>query len=359
MAHAEMLDALVAGEGFERVAQITEMQVGAPVGIYVPRPGSDGSAGSAAERYVADLIARRPAERPTEVRELVPIIAVGELQGAVVMLGDGGGEAMEYLQVAATAAVAGVAMMNTREATGDDPDELMADLVAGKELRPGEVARRARAAGCDLSEGVAAICVATGKTPVGGLLATIAGEYPDALTGVHGERLYVLVGGSYDRLQQLNKRLGDQSQSGRSARYRDPDAAPLAIEEAEIVLAVTEESGRFVDSRPTLGTIRLIFRTFASDPEQMIQLVEGQVSRLVRYDEKRGGGLRETFWAYQEANCNMNLTAKVTYAHRQTVSNRLARIKELTGLDPTLSGERELLSLSLQAEYVVRHARPR
>jgi hypothetical protein len=149
-------------------------------------------------------MARQPAERPAEVRELVPIIAVGELQGAVVMLGDGGAEAIEYLQVAATAAVAGVAMMNAREATGDDPDGLMADLVAGKELRAGEVARRARAAGCELSEGVAAICVATGGVTVGGLLATIAGEYPDALTEVHGERLYVLVGGPFERVRQLS-----------------------------------------------------------------------------------------------------------------------------------------------------------
>ena len=33
----------------------------------------------------------------------------------------------------------------------------------------------------------------------------------------------------------------------------------------------------------------------------------------------------------------MNLTAKATYTHRHTVSNRLNRIEELTGLDPSQS----------------------
>jgi DNA-binding PucR family transcriptional regulator len=105
--------------------------------------------------------------------------------------------------------------------------------------------------------------------------------------------------------------------------------------------------------------MRLIFRTFVSDPDQMARLVEHQVGEFIRHDEERDSELRTTFWAYQAANCNMNLTAKAIYAHRQTVSNRLARIEELTGLDPTSSGDRELLCLSLQAEYVVRNARPR
>jgi hypothetical protein len=52
-AHAAMVEALLAGEGFRRVAAITEACAGAPVRILLPRPGSDGSSGSSAERYVA------------------------------------------------------------------------------------------------------------------------------------------------------------------------------------------------------------------------------------------------------------------------------------------------------------------
>lgn len=55
----------------------------------------------------------------------------------------------------------------------------------------------------------------------------------------------------------------------------------------------------------------------------------------------------------------MNLAAKATYTHRHTVSNRLIRIEELTGLDPSQSYDRELLSLGLKAHYVISMSRPR
>ena len=113
--HAAMLDALVAGEGLARVAEIAEEHVGEPVGIFVPRPGSEGSEGDSAERYVAELVAGGDPRRPVDVAEVVPITAQGELQGAVLMFGEDHPEAFEYLSAAAVAAVTGVAMLNARE----------------------------------------------------------------------------------------------------------------------------------------------------------------------------------------------------------------------------------------------------
>jgi len=44
----------------------------------------------------------------------------------------------------------------------------------------------------------------------------------------------------------------------------------------------------------------------------------------------------------------MNATASAIYAHRHTVAYRLERVKELTGLDPLLSEDRERLGLGLK-----------
>lgn len=361
-AQAEMLDALVAGEGLKRVARIAEERVGAAVGIFVPRPGSDGSDGSAAERFVADLVAGRPAEQPEEVGELVPIVAAGELAGAVVMLGEGSDQAIAYLRAAAVAAVTGVAMLNAREDAGRGSDEgLLADLVAGRELRPGEIARRARTRGCDLAEGVAAICLAPGEEPVGGPIATIAAECPGALVEVCGERLYVLVPGPLERARRLSERLSvaGRATTARSSHYRQAADAALAVEEAEMLLALAEAGGYADADDPAWDSLRLLFRGFAADPGEIARFSEERVGELIRHDESQGSELQSTFWAYQETNCNMNLTAKATYTHRHTVSNRLARIGELTGLDPVRGYDRELLSLALRAHYVVAHSRPR
>ena len=49
----------------------------------------------------------------------------------------------------------------------------------------------------------------------------------------------------------------------------------------------------------------------------------------------------------------MNATARAIYAHRHTVAYRLERVKELTGLDPAASEDRERLGLGLKALRIV------
>jgi hypothetical protein len=87
-AHAAMLEAMLAGEGLARVAEIATGLVGAPVDVLIPRPGTDGATGSPAERYVAALVTGGDPERPADVTEVVPIASAGEVQGAVVMRGE-------------------------------------------------------------------------------------------------------------------------------------------------------------------------------------------------------------------------------------------------------------------------------
>jgi DNA-binding PucR family transcriptional regulator len=55
----------------------------------------------------------------------------------------------------------------------------------------------------------------------------------------------------------------------------------------------------------------------------------------------------------------MNATASAIYAHRHTVSYRLERVRELTGLDPTSSEDRERLGLGLKAYRIIAARLPR
>ena len=359
-AHASMLEALLAGEGLQRVAGIAAELVEAPVEVLIPRAGSDGADGTPAERYVAALVAGGDPERPREVGEMAPIVSSGALQGAVVMLGGPCPEARACLRTVALAALTGVAMLNAREdATRTPGAPLVADLLSGAEVPPGEIVRRARMRGCDLSDGVVAVCLDPCDLPTGRLIAMIAAERPDALSEVWDERVYVLLPGTSEEAKGLLARLSERTTSAHSSRYaRAADARP-ALEEAELLLTLAASGGRATTDRPTWDTLRILFRTFSADPDELTRFSEQTVGALVRHDELHESELQATFWAYQESNCNMNLTAKSAYTHRHTISNRLAKIEELTGLDPSRSYDRELLSMALKAHLVVALARPR
>jgi len=350
---AAMLEALVAGEGLQRVGEIAEQHAGAPVGIFVPRPGTDGATGSPAERYVAELVAGGDPAQPDDVAEVVPIVSAGELQGAVLMLGDGGPEAYDYLCAAAVAALTGIAMLNARDDTARSLDaSLLGDLLAREEVRAGDVLRRARLLGSDLGDGAVALCIDPRGRQPGGLVALILSERPDALAEKVGKRVYALLPGDVEAARRAVDRLRGQVVVGVSSHYREAGDARLALAEAELLLDVAA-SGPPAGETAASSTFRLLFRLFASHPEEVWRFSDSTIGAIVRHDERHGTELVATLRAYQEHNCNMNLTAKAIYTHRHTVSNRLARVQELTGLDPFQGEDRELLGLALKARRIV------
>ncbi len=107
------------------------------------------------------------------------------------------------------------------------------------------------------------------------------------------------------------------------------------------------------------GTYRLLFRVLASHPEEVRSFYEDTVAPIVRSDDQYRTDLVGTLEAYLEQNCNMNATASAIYAHRHTVAYRLDRVKELTGLDPMLSEDRERLGLGLKAYRIIAPRLPR
>lgn len=358
-AHAAMLEALVAGEGLQRVAEIAGEHVGGEVQILVPRPGSNGSGGSATERYVAALVAGGEPERPPEVAEMAPIVLHGELQGAVVLAGEAGEGAYEYLRVAAVASLTAIAMLNARDDTARAlGDSLLTELLTRADFRPGDVARRAALLGCDLGHGLVGVCVDPAGARPGLPAARILAEFPDALVEQVGRRLYAVLpvpaGTSPEGIGRRLAGLGDRF--GVSSHHAQAAEARRALEEAELLLDLAVDSESAADS--TRRIFRLLFRLFYSQPDELRRFCEETIGALVRHDEEFSTELLTTLEAYRQHNCNMNLTARAIYTHRHTVSNRLTRIHELSGLDPQQIDDRALLSLALKARRLLELRQP-
>jgi sugar diacid utilization regulator len=354
-----MVGAVLAGDGLPRIAEITSEYVGADVAVVVPRLGPLATRDARLERYVAERLEGAMPECPDEVTAEEPIASAGRQLGAVLMLGPGRPDAAEYLHMAAMAAITEVAVAEARDETEQSlRGSLLEELLRRDDLDPNDVVRRAGRMGCDLSEGTVGLCADPGERSAGRLIAVISDERPDALVQAIGTRVYALLPGSLDDARRVATRLGRQALVGISSRYTDPAEVRRALEEAELVLDVTAD-GHAPEEDIGGGTYRLLFRVLASHPEEVRSFYEDTVAAVVRYDEQYSTDLVGTLEAYLAENCNMNATASAIYAHRHTVAYRLERVRELTGLNPMASEDRERLGLGLKAYRIIAPRLPR
>ena len=212
------------------------------------------------------------------------------------------------------------------------------------------------------------------------VVATIAEDVPGALAqhmdapagaargAGQGGRIYALLpatGGddapeaTLEAAARLAARLQRHGTVGLSSFYADPADLGRAVREAELVLDVLTVSGAPIDEDVNKGTYRLLFRVLASHPEEVRSFYEDTVAPIVRYDDQYRTDLVGTLESYLAHNCNMNATASAIYAHRHTVAYRLDRVRELTGLDPVQSEDRERLGLGLKAYRIIAPRLPR
>ena len=374
--HLEMLDAVLGGDGLIRVASLAAEAAGAPVAIIVPRLGVAVVTGESVgdpvrdelRRYVADRVADRPARVPSMVAAEAPIASGDELVGAVLLLGEAtGSEASEFLHLAAVASLTEVAVEEAREEVEENlRGSFLEDLRSRADIEPDEVVRRAARLGCDLSEGAVALCAELTSDRPRHVVATIAEDAPGALAQHLEGRVYALLPGGGDapdqvllRARALAERLRRHGIVGVSSFYSQPGELGRAMQEAELVLDVVRRSGAPIEQDIGTGTYRLLFRVLASHPEEVRSFYEDTVAPVVRYDDQYRTDLVGTLEAYLEHNCNMNATAAAIYAHRHTVAYRLERVRELTGLDPVLSEDRERLGLGLKAYRIIAPRLPR
>jgi DNA-binding PucR family transcriptional regulator len=374
--HLEMVDAVLGGEGLGRVAELTAVATGAPVAIIVPRLDEAAAAPrpvqrlDALRRYVVDRQRERPTRVPDAVVAEVPIASGDEVVGAVLMLGRPTDDAApEFLHLAAVASLTEVAIAEARD---EVEQNLRGSLLEELRSRPAsldtkEIARRAGRLGCDLTAGAVALCAKLTSDRPRHVVALITGEYPGALAQHMDARVYALLPaveeGAPDETQDAARRLAARLQRygavGVSSFYSEIADLPRGLQEAELVVDVLEQSGGEITEDIGTGTYRLLFRVLASHPEEVRSFFEDTVAPIVRYDDQYGTDLVGTLDAYLENNCNMNATAATIYAHRHTVAYRLDRVRELTGLDPVRSEDRERLGLGLKAYRIIAPRLPR
>ncbi len=331
-AHLQMVGAVLAGEGLERIAEIAADHVGAPVAVIVPRIGENVEAWAPYERYVSARLGGNRPERPPGVVAEVPIASGGRELGAVLQLGPGAPNAGEYLHMAAIAALTKVAVVDARDETEQTlRGSLVEELLAGERLEDVDVIRRARRLGADLTGGAVALCAEPGERAGGRLLGVINAERPDALAQAVDGRVYVLLPGSAEDAATLASRLGAQARVGVSSRYSNAGDLGQALEEAELVLDVDE------------------VRSF----------YEATMAPLVAHDREYATDLVTTLDAYLGNDCNVRATAHALHTPAHTIGYRLGRVKELTGLDATRSEDRERLGLGLKAYRITAPSLPR
>jgi sugar diacid utilization regulator len=381
--HLQMLDAVLTGDGLAAVADLAADAAGGPVVVVVPRlgvavasPGGD-AALAAVRRYVAEQ-----RSVPPEVVAEVPIASGDERIGGVVLLAPGRPEpeAVEFLHLAAVAALTEVAVEEAREEVEENVrGSFLEELRERPEgLEAADVVRRASRLGCELERGAVVLCAELSSERPRHVVALISSEYPGALAqhveGGRVGRVYALLPGRADGEDQSATIAAARALAGRlqrhgvvalSSYYADPAELGRAIQEAELVLEVLQRGdGLGGVGGPTsedigTGTYRLLFRVLASHPEEVRSFYEDTVAAIVRYDDQYRTDLVQTLEAYLEHNCNMNATASAIYAHRHTVAYRLERVKELSGLDPMQTEDRERLGLGLKAYRMIAPGLPR
>lgn len=352
----EMIDAVLGGGGFAAIAAIAAEYASAPVAVVVPSLGPATPEWELLHRYVGESLgtAADPPPPPGLSRE-VAIVACGERVGSVLLLGRAVPGATAFLHLAATAALTEIAASSARDETEQRlHGSFLEEVMARNDLDSADVLRRASRLGCDLERGVVGLCAQLEDAVPSHLKATIASECPTAIAQPIEGRLFALLPCDMEDARALAARLQRFVPVGISTHYLDPADAGRALDEAELVLGVAAAGGSSPIEQFGDTTYRLLFRILANHPEEMRILCEETVAPLVRYDEQYETELLGTVSEYLHGqNCNMNATAQAIRTHRHTVSYRLERVRELTGLDPFVSEDRERLGLGLKALRIV------
>ncbi|MDQ6779385.1 MAG: helix-turn-helix domain-containing protein [Actinomycetota bacterium] len=382
-AHQAMTEAVVRGDGLPRVAELAAAGAGGAVAIAVPALGTaiaprEEQEHGALSRWVAERGRGRPAMVPADLVTEVPIRLGDETVGVVALLRTGAvprPEATEFLHLAATATMTKLAIEEAKDAVEHNLRASFVEwLCSGEDLDRAEILRRAARLGCDLSRGAVVLGAELARDRPQLVLATIAEEHPGALAqpldpaGDGPARIYALLpatgaagapAATLASARRLATRLRRLGIVGLSGFYSDPAELGRAAQEAELVLDVLRQSEVPIADEIGGDTYKLLFRVLASHPEEMRAFYEATVAPLVRYDDQYSTELVRTLQAYFNENCNMSATAAAVFAHRHTIAYRLERIRDLTGLDPTLCEDRERLGLSLKVHRLIAPRLPR
>jgi len=361
--HAQMVDAVLAGDGLDAIATLAADAAGGAVAIVLPALGAAG-AGAGAERrlpavrrFVAAQIAGQPGALPPGYVAEAAVRSGDDHLGAVVLLDDGRPPAPTadgVLRLAAVAALTAAALRDTAgngaRATGALLDDLRRAPLEGE-----AVVARARRLGADLAAG--AVAVRAEASPDHVLWATriIEEVAPGALVARRGHEVDALLpgdGAAEERARTVIARLDGHALVGISAHEPAPGHLHRALREAELALALVR-AGEATPAQAAGGAWQLLVRVAVVDPAALRRLRDTSIGPVIAHDADHRTDLLGTFRTYLAQGGNMNAAAAAIPSHRHTVAYRLERLRELTGLHPSRPDDRERLGLGVKAQLVL------
>ena len=380
-----MFESVLDGEGLNGVAELAAAEVSGPVAIVLPArdlaaraPGGEELNGLA--DYARARVAGEEPAPPERIALEEPIMAGGAQIGVVLLLNEDskGGEGpslldrADVLHAAALAVLAEVAVADAREeAEARIRGSLIEDLRGGS-VSDAKVIQRASKLGCDLGRGAVALAAELSSSRPSHAVALIEGSYDGAVAQLIEGWLYAVLparGGddaperTLGEATKLANRLRRHGVAAASSFYAAPGDLHRALREAELVVEAIARDERIAEALDegiaASGVYRLLFRALITDPEEVRSFYEDTVEPLVRYDRQYRSELLSTLEEYLAGDCNMNATARSIHAHRHTVAYRLDRIRELSGLDPAVSEDRERLGLGAKAYRILAPTLPR
>jgi len=381
-----MIEAVLDGDGLQGVAELAAAEAGGPVAIVLPPRGLAARAPGGGElngltEYARARVAETEASSPHPIVLERTIEAGGRIVGVVLLLEDESDDAEvaavlvdreEVLRAAALAALAEVAVADAREEAERRLRGGLIEELRAREIDSAETTSKAARLGCDLARGAIALVAEINSTSPSHATALVEAEYDGSLAELADGRLYAILparGGddapekTLQGAGRIANRLRKHGMAAVSSFYPDPGELHRAIKEAELVLDVITREPEIADALEegiaASGVYRLLFRALISDPDEVRSFYRDTVEPLVRYDNQYRSDLLGTLEEYLASDCNMNATARAIFAHRHTVAYRLERVKELTGLDPQISEDRERLGLGIKAYRILAPALPR
>jgi len=379
-----MIEAVLDGEGLQGVAELAAAEAGGPVAIVLPPRGLGARTGggelNGLAEYAKARVAETEAATPHPIALERPIEAGGRIVGVVLLLesdeADGDGAVLvdrdEVLRAAALAALAEVAVADARDEAERKMRGGLIEELRSREIDTAETTSKAARLGCDLGRGAIALVAEIQSASPSHATALVEAEYEGSLAELADGRLYAILparGGddapekTLQGAGRIANRLRKLGVAAVSSFYPDPGELHRAIKEAELVLDVVTREPEIAEALEegiaASGVYRLLFRALISDPDEVRSFYRDTVEPLVRYDDQYRSDLLGTLEEYLASDCNMNATARAIFAHRHTVAYRLDRVKELTGLDPQISEDRERLGLGIKAYRILAPALPR
>jgi PucR C-terminal helix-turn-helix domain/GGDEF-like domain len=154
----------------------------------------------------------------------------------------------------------------------------------------------------------------------------------DAIAGVHGGRLIVVLGGIADPLTAARDILAVFADGPVVVGWSASDVAGAAAVTRAALSGLRAAPGWGGAPRPVSAEALLPERALAGDAEARDDLLE----HVYRPLAKAGEVLLETVTAFLEAGGSLEATARTLFVHPNTVRYRLRRVGELCGESPTV-----------------------